>query len=322
MKKQGDRRGSLFYRKHHDAIVAAVILIPMGVWWIAVCGFPLLFGFVLGFFDMRGVMATPTFNNFANFIAFFTEEPYLRELWNTIWIGVLSTTLTTLAGLGIAVLLNAVGKFRGLYRSVWYLPSVTATVAVAQIVGILFHPENGGINQILLAMGKDPVSPDIDYGLAVAMIMLFGMWKTAGSCAIVWLAGLQSVDRAQYEAAELDGASKWQEFWHITLPGLKPIAVYLIITGIIGAMQIFEPIAFISNGGPYGQTNVLVLRILQDGFTDMNLGMAGASSLILAVIIMAASLTYYKCSRENTERDERRMRRKLEKIAAKAGRAS
>ncbi|MGN1078040.1 MAG: carbohydrate ABC transporter permease [Candidatus Gallimonas sp.] len=319
-KKDGDKRarkteGSFvkYYRKHNDAFVAAFILTPMLLWWVIACGFPLLFGIVLGFFEMKGVATAPRFIGLENFITFFSSPSYLRDLWNTVWIGTVSTLLVTICGLAVALLLNAVSRFKGLYRSVWYLPAVTSTVAVTQIIGIFFDPVNGIVNKLLVQSGHDTISLDTNYSLAICAILFFSVWKGAGGSAIVWLAGLQSVDKNQYEAAELDGCNRKQKFFYITLPGLKPIATYIIITGIIGALQIYEPIAFITNGGPLEKTNVLVLRIIQDGFFNFDFGMAGASSLILAIIVVISTLVYFRCSRENVARDEARARKRIAK---------
>lgn len=308
-----------YYRKHHDGVVAAIILVPMFIWWIIACGFPLIFGMVLGFFEMRGVNAIPEFIWFDNFIAFFTTDSYLKELWNTIWIGSLSTLLTNVIGLLVALMFRAIGKLKGFYRSIWYVPAVTSTVAVTQIFGIIFDPVNGIVNQILMNNGLETISVATDYKLAIGLIILFSVWKGVGGSAIVWLAGLQSIEKILYEAASVDGADKWQQFVHVTIPGVKPIAIYILITGIIGAFQIYEPIAFITNGGPLGETNVLVLRIIQDGFFNFDFGMAGASSLILAIIVIFCSLFSYKNSRENVEKETRKARKKRERMERKYG---
>lgn len=310
-----------YYRKHNDAIVAAIILTPMLVWWLIACGFPLLFGVVLGFFEMKGVVATPRFTGLDNFIVFFTTGSYLKELWNTIWIGASSTLLTNLVGLLVAIMFNRIGKLKGLYRSIWYVPAITSTVAVTQIFGIIFDPVNGIVNQILMKNGMETISVATDYNLSICLILFFTVWKGAGSSAIVWLAGLQSIEKIHYEAAEIDGANKWQKFLNVTLPGLKPIAIYILITGIIGAFQIYEPVAFITNGGPLDQTNVLVLRIIQDGYFNFDFGMSGASSLILAIIVVSCSLYSYKMSRENVKKDEVKARKKRERMSRYAKKA-
>lgn len=310
------RKFSDFCKKHRDAIIGISILTPMILWWIVACGYPLVYGIFLGFFEIYDVTQDPVFIGFENFKNFFTDASYLKELWNTIWIGFISTILVNAVGLFVAVMLNSVKKFKGFYRSVWYIPAITSSVAITQIFGIIFDPVTGIVNQILVSHGMEGVSLDTDFGLAVSVIFLYSIWKGAGSSAIIWLAGLQSIDKRLYEAAALDGANRWTIFKRVTLPSLKPIATFIIITGIIGAFQIYEPVAFITNGGPLDQTNVITLRIIRDGFYDFNIGMSGASSLILAIIIVTCTLSYNRYRKTDPVKDERRNRKLMERRRA------
>ena len=294
-----------FAHRHHDAIVASVILVPMIAWWVVAFGFPLLCGFVLGFFEWKAVNQMPVFIGLENFITFFTSSSYLGDLWRTIWMGVLSTALIILTGLGSALVLNMKWlKGRGFFRCVWYLPAVTSSVAVTQVINILFHPLDGAVNRWLESMSLEPIVFSSSPGWSIAIIMVYSVWKGVGGAAIVWLAGLQSIDAVLYEAAKIDGASTFERFRYITLPGLRPIATYVIITGIISALQIYEPVAFLTNGGPNGATNVLSLRIIQDGYFNFNFGMAGASAFVLAVIIFATSVTYYQLSTRASRKED------------------
>lgn len=284
-----------------DGKRAAIILTPMILWWLVAAGFPMLFGFALGFMEWRGVMPDPKFAGLENFVSFFSSAKYLSILWRTVWLGVICTLATTLSGFGVALLMNMPLKGKGVYRSVWYLPAVTSTVAVSQILLIITAP----FSQLSLLFGRlgwPAIDPMNDAGWGYAMIILYSIWKGVGGSALLWLAGLQCIDPVLYEAAEVDGAGTWQKFLHITLPGLKPIITYIVITGMIGALQIYEPVAFITNGGPVEATTVIALKILKDSFTSFNYGMAGASSLVLAVIIFAASSTYYILSRRSLKK--------------------
>ncbi len=282
-----------------DERTAWLILTPMFLWWIAACGFPLLFGFVLGFFEWRSVIALPKFVGFDNFITFFKSETYMRILGQTLFLGFGSTFLTAFSGLLIALLMYRPIKMSTLYRAVWYMPAVVSTVAVTQIINIIFDPVSGALNSFMETIGKDPIILATDLKWSVIVIFLFSVWKGVGGSAIIWLAGLLSIDRVQYEAAELDGAGGFQKFIYVTLPGLRPMAIYVIITSLIGMLQIYEPVAFITNGAPYGQTEVLVLKIIRDGFFDSDFGMAGASSLILGVVVTIMSVSFYIYSNKN-----------------------
>lgn len=280
---------------------AWLIMTPMFLWWILACGFPIAFGFVLGFFEWRSVIISPKFVGFKNFLTFFTSPDYLRILGQTLFLGAASTCLTALFGLMIALLMYRPIRGSTVFRTVWYMPSVVSAVAVTQIIGILFDPVSGALNVFLEGLGMDPVILATDYGWSVMVILAFSVWKGVGGSAIIWLAGLLSIDKGQYEAAELDGAGGWQKFRYITLPGLRPMAIYVIVTSLIGMLQIYEPVAFITNGAPYGKTEVLVLKIIRDGFFDSDFGMSGASSLILGIIVAFMSISFYLYSNRRRE---------------------
>ncbi|TLS53915.1 sugar ABC transporter permease [Paenibacillus antri] len=298
-------RSSVFYRRHKDAIVASVILGPMLIWWLVVSGFPTLFGFFLGFFEWIGVTNAPKFIGFKNYVRFFQDSVYYLALWRAIWIGLLVTGLTIVGGFAVALLMNLPLAGKGLYRTMWYIPVVTSVVATTQIFNIFLDANNGVINNILKSLGKEPILWQYSVGWGVFWIVVYSIWKGIGGTALIWLAGLQSVDPVMYEAAAIDGANRRQQFWHVTIPGIKPIATFVVITGLIGAVQIYEQVIFITGGGPFGQTEVLVYRILRDGFFDFNLGMAGASSVVLAAVVFIFTVVYFRYATEN-ERNERK----------------
>ncbi|WP_438432091.1 carbohydrate ABC transporter permease [Gorillibacterium sp. sgz500922] len=283
-----------FYVRHRDAIVAAIILGPMLIWWAVISLFPTLFGFFLGFFDWVGIQSKPKFVWFDNYIRFFHDPMYYEALWRSIWMGGLVTVVTLAAGFGAALLMNMPLFGKGIYRSVWYIPAVTSTVATTQVFNYFLDPNNGIINHILVKLGHEPIVWAFSIPWSVFWIVVYSAWKGVGGSALIWLAGLQSVDVTLYEAAEIDGANKRQKLKHVTLPGLKPIATYIIITSLIGAIQIYEQVMFLTAGGPYGKTEVLVFRIYRDAFWDFNLGMAGTSSVVMAAIVIFATVLYYR----------------------------
>ncbi|ALS29189.1 ABC transporter permease [Paenibacillus sp. 32O-W] len=291
---QNQSKWKRFMVRHKDGITAAVILGPMIFWWAVVGLFPTLFGFFLGFFDWVGIQSTPKFVWFDNYIRFFKDPMYYDALWRSIWMGALTTGVTLIAGFGAAILMNMPLFGKGIYRSIWYIPAVTSTVATTQIFNIFLDPNNGVINNILKSFGHDPIVWQYSVPWSVFWIIVYSAWKGVGGAALIWLAGLQSVDVTLYEAAEVDGAGRWDKLKHVTIPGLRPIATYIMITSLIGAIQIYEQVMFMTGGGPYGQTEVLVFRIYRDAFWDFNLGMAGTSSVVMAFIVMLATVFYYR----------------------------
>lgn len=285
-----------FAVRHKDALIATAILSPMILWWLVLSGFPTMFGFFLGFFEWVGIADSPKFIWFDNYVRFFQDPLYYEALWRSIWLGGLVTGITLIAGFGAAILMNMPLFGKGVYRSIWYIPAVTSTVATTQIFNLLLDTNNGVINNFLKSIGKEPIVWQYSVFWGVFWIVVYSVWKGVGGAALIWLAGLQSVDVSLYEAAEIDGAGRWGKMRYVTLPGLKPIATYIVITSLIGAIQIYEQVLFMTGGGPYGKTEVLVFRIYRDAFWDFNLGMAGASSLIMAVVVFVGTVFYYQWS--------------------------
>lgn len=287
-----------FYKRHRDGILAFALLgIPI-LWWVFLSAFPLVFGMGLGFCEWTNVYEAPKFVGLKNFIAFFQNEYYWMSLVRTIYIGGLCFIVQMVLGLALAVALNKIQFMKGFFRSVWYIPVITSTVATSQIFQIMLDPYQGVLNNVLISMGKDPVMWNLDYEWSVFWIVFYTTWKGLGGNVLMWLAALQSVDSSVQEAAEIDGAGKWTMFFKITLPQMAPIAIYILINGFIGAMQIYEQVLFITNGGPSGQTAVLAYRIMRLAFWDNNYGMAGACSVIMLLITFVFTLLVFRKQKE------------------------
>lgn len=288
-----------FYAKHRDAILAVLLLgIPI-LWWVFLSAFPLVFGIGLGFFEWTNLYEMPKFVGFGNFVEFFRNSYYYMSLVQTLLIGGLVFIVGSALGLLLALVLNKIQFMKSFFRSVWYIPVITSTVATTQIFQILLDPYNGILNNILMSMGKEPIIWVLEYGWSVFWIVVYTTWKGLGGSILMWLAALQSVDAATQEAAQVDGAGKVRIFFQITLPQMAPIAVYILINSFIGAMQVYEQVLFISNGGPSGKTAVLAYRIMRLAFWDNNFGMAGACSVIMLLITFVFTVLVFRKQKED-----------------------
>ena len=292
----------LFQRTHRNGLTAALILVPLMGWWFVVSGGPLLFGLVLGFFDWHNVLEAPKWNGIQNFLDFFNDPNYVSTLWNAIWIGLLTAVVTNALGLGAALLMNLGIKGRGFYRTIWYVPAVTSAAATTQIFNIWLDPSYLGLfNNLLRGWGLEPVVWQYSTDWMIFWIVVYSVWKGVGVSAILWLAGLASVDPQLREAAKVDGCGTWLVFRNVTLPGLRPFMTFIGITASIAAIQIYEQVIFISGGGPFGSTNVLMTQIYRDAFVDFNLGMAGTGGMILAVVIILLTWLNWKSRDKESE---------------------
>lgn len=270
--------------------VAWLLLTPILIYFLLFQAFPIAFGVVISFTRWVGVRATPTFAGLGNFVRFFTDPYYVRTLWNAFYIGAIVMSFNVTIGFMGALLLNAPIAGRTLVRSIWYLPAVTAPVATTQIFLMFIDPSSGIANRVIQMFGGTPIAWGYSTGWMVFWIVSYSCWRGIGAAMILWLAGLQSIDPVLYEAADIDGAGPWRKLVSVTLPSLRNITTFVFITGFIGVLQIFEAVLFISQGGPFGSTDVIVHRVFRDFYGDFNFGMAGAGALVIAIIIFIFSI--------------------------------
>ena len=228
----------------------------------------------------------------------FDDRKFWQSIRVTLYYTVLSVPIFMVAGLGVSLLLNM--RLRGMYvfRTVLYLPSVLSGVAVAVLWISLLNPELGAVNQFLRAIGvQNPPRWLGSPTWAVPALVLVGLWGVGGG-AIIYLAGLQNIPPQLYEAAEIDGAGPWARFWHVTLPLLTPTLFFNLITGLIGAFQVFDT-AFImggSRGGTSGALNFYLLNLWNEGFRQGRLGYASALAWVLVLLAAVVILVTFRTS--------------------------
>ena len=289
-------------RTQREARIAYWVVIPFLI-YIAIWNLiPLLVGVLLGFSDYNA-LTPPTWAGAANYIRFFTTGVYLTLLWRQIWIGFLCLSLNTVLSFFVALALNAKIKGRGFFRAVIYIPAVAAVSVTTAVFVSLLNPVNGGANRFLISIGQDPIIWNHSQFWMVFWIIVYFVWRAMGPATIIWLGGLQGIDPSLYEAAKVDGASRPQQVRFITLPGLRFVAAYIILTGIIGVMQMFDIIMFLTAGNPFGQTDTLMFRIYRYGAVTFNLGMAGAAGTILGIFTLIFAAIYLKYMLRREERE-------------------
>jgi len=235
-----------------------------------------------------------TWVGFANYTNLFTNPFFWNAFKNTITIGLISTVPQLCLALGLAHLLNYRLRGRTFFRVAMLMPFATSLAAATVIFSELFGTDYGIINWFLHTILHLPL---IDWQnskwpsqIAVSTIVT---WRWVGYNALIYLAGMQSIDSSLYEAASIDGASRWQQFRNVTLPGLRPTIIFTIVVSTIGATQLFgEPLLYSPNGQPTGGTSgqyqTLGLLMYQQGWTNDRLGLAAATAWTMFVIILVA----------------------------------
>lgn len=263
---------------------------------------PLIYAFIISFKEFSFLNPEASrWIGFANYIKLFSDPTFKRALLNTTLysLGVVPTQLVI--ALILALIVNSDIKGKTFFRVAYYIPTVTSTVAVSVIFLYLFKAD-GLVNALLAKFGIQGPTWFNDVRFALPSIMMMAIWSSVGNYMVIFLAGLQDIPSELYEAAEVDGANKFQRFFKITLPMLRPIVFFNLVMSLIGTFQVFDQAYVVSQGtgGPLDATMTVVLDIYRTGFRDFNMGYASAMAFVLFVIILILTLIQRKLFKEET----------------------
>jgi len=261
---------------------------------------PMVFSLVLSLAEWKGVGAVK-FVGLENFTRLFADEAFMRALVNTVVYTALTVPLTIVAALALAVLLNSEIRGRNFFRTVSFFPYVASLVAVAIVWRFLFSPAVGPVNMILSnLLGK--ASTDMPAwtsatGPAMFFVVFFSVWKNMGYYMVIYLAGLQGVNADLYEAAALDGANKWRQFRHVTLPQIAPTTFFVLMMLVISSFKVYDIFLNLFAGGDNqlsNATRVIVYQIYNTAFRGLDYGYASAMSIVLFVIVLGVTLIQFR----------------------------
>lgn len=258
---------------------------------------PLLASLYLSFTNSSGTFLDSTWVGLQNYIYMFTEDPrFIDSLRSTFLFVIGYLPLSLILGLGIAVLMNQ--KVPGIlvFRGIYYLPSVITGVAVALLWGFVFHKQYGILNAIFNWFNIKPIGWLVDPDWVMFSFIIMSLWGVGGTM-IVYLAGLQAIPTDINEAATIDGANRIQRFFSITLPLLTPTIFFNLITGMIGAFQIFENAYIMTSGGPNYKTYFFGLNIYFTSFQSLRFGYSSTIAWILFIIIATLTIVVMTSSR-------------------------
>lgn len=263
-----------------NAIAAGIFLAPaLSLLSIFVLG-PILYLVYLSFTAGSFTRSGTHWVGLSNYWRLLLSPDFWQVLGNTIYFTTATVLPSLVISLGLAVLLDRSLALRGLLRAAYFIPSITSLVAVGLGFRWLFQTE-GPVNSLLGALGLTPIPWLGSTTWAMPVLILLSIWKQLGFNLVVFLAGLQTIPISRYEAAELDGANAWQQFWYITLPGLRSTLIFAAITTVIFTLRSFEQVYVITEGGPLNSTNLLVYYIYEQAFAQFDFGYAAAAATVL-----------------------------------------
>jgi multiple sugar transport system permease protein len=290
------------------------VLQALGVKREAATGYALVLPWMLGFaiwelfpfarslylsFTTYNIFQPPEWVGFQNYVKIFTKD---RHFWPnmrmTLLYALISVPLGAAGALGVALLLSRAIRGIGAWRTIYYLPAVLPVAAVALLWAWMLSPRSGLINYMLQPiynlLGMEPLQWFTDVNLVLPSYVIMGMWGIFGATAVILLAGLKNVPTELYEVADLDGANAWRKFRHVTLPMLSSTMFYIVIMGVIGALQIFTQAFFITT--PTRAPEFMNVMIYQQAFTFRHMGYASALAWVLMIIIFVATLLVFRSS--------------------------
>ena len=256
--------------------------------------YPLVKSLVLSLYTTSGPKSR-VFVGLSNYAFLLRDPDFHKAVWNTTVFAFCSVFLQLPLSLGLALLLNRRWlRGRNFFRLVFFSPRLVGMVFVAVLFVVIFQPQFGLLNRVLHAL----VGLDLDTkwlgnpALVMPALVLTAMWMYVGFNMIYFLAALQAVDQDLYDAAKVDGANAFQQFLHVTLPGIKPVAVFVVVLSTIGSFQLFElPFLMLGNsGGPENSGLTIVMYLYQNGFETGDLGYASAIGWTLALVVLVISL--------------------------------
>lgn len=250
---------------------------------------PLGASFLIGF-TKWDVLTPPQWAGIDNYTRLFKSPLFYKTLWNTTRYALMLVPAGMIVSLVIALALNNKIRFRSIYRLFYFLPVLTAPVAIALVWQWIYNPQYGLLSQ-LFGLKLNWLT---DVNLAMPSLVIMAVWMSSGYGMVIFLAGLQNIPRMYYEAAKVDGANSVQQFFHITLPLLTPTIFFIFLTSIISAFQTFDIVYIMTQGGPLDSTRTIVYTIWEDAFHYFRMGSATAEAWILFAVILVIALAQFR----------------------------
>ena len=279
-----------------ETIAGYLFLLPNLAGFIVFMLFPILFAFYIMLTDWS-LAKEPEFIGLKNFETMVKDRLFWKSLLNSFYYTFVAVPTGIFIAFWLALALNR--KMRGIifFRTVYFLPQITLTVAAATIWRWIYQPEIGMINHLLEMIGIDGPKWIHNTQWAMPAVIIMSNWQGIGFAMLILLAGLQGIPEEYYEASAIDGASSWQRMRFVTLPMLSPAIFFVVVTSLIGAFQAFDQFYVLTEGGPAHATTPLTLYIFQNAFRFFKMGYGAALAAVLFVIILIITIAQWHLAR-------------------------
>ncbi len=277
-----------------EAIGGYLFLLPWIIGFVTLFGGPMIASFGISLLR-TDFLNEATFVGLGQYRTLLGDPLAGKAFLNTAYFSFVSVPLSTIMALGIAIILNQGIRLQGVWRTIYYIPSVVSGVAVSVLWMWLFQPDVGLLNALLAMVGIDGPRWIYSEEWAIPSMILMSLWGSGGSM-LIFLAGLRNIPTALYEAAQIDGAGPFLRFWHISIPMLTPTILFSIVMGIIGSFQIFTQAYIMTSGGPNNATLTVILHLYNKAFRQFRMGYGAALAWILFAILLVITLLTIRSS--------------------------
>ena len=286
-------------RRKEEIISAYIFLSPsLIITFIFVLG-PAIAAAYLSF-TKYNIIKPPRWIGLSNYFSLIENDSYITSLINTAHYAIIYVPGKIIIGLFLAVLLqSAFLRGRGMFLTIFYIPVITSMPAAAYIWLFLYRPGDGILNKLLNSLGFSSASFIYDTDTVIESITAVTIWKDFGLTVVLFTAGLQAIDKQLYQAAQIDGANSWEQFYNITLPLLQPVFLLVLITTIIDSFNVFTAILIMTAGGPAEGSTTIVHQIYSNAFIYLKMGRAAAMSMTLLILVTFLSIpAFYQLKKQ------------------------
>lgn len=287
--------------RHRDQLVSWAFVAPFLLAFILFLVWPIIHGIFLSFTNQSLTGAGGDLVGFANYAEALTDPVMWRSMWNTVWFTVLSTVPLVLFALVMAALVDRGLPGQWLWRLSFFMPYLLASTVISQIWVWIFNPQIGAANNILKFFGLQPIAwlqnPDTN----MLAVVIATVWWTVGFNFLLYLASMQNIPAQQYEAASLDGAGAWRQFWSITLPQLGPATVLIVLLQVLASLKLFDQAYQMLGGVASDTTRSIVQYIYETGFVGYRFGYSAAISYIFFTLIVILGVAQALATRRRKE---------------------
>jgi len=284
------REGSFGTLRRQETIAGYLFLLPNIIGFLVFSSVPVLVTLTISLLDWD-MIRRPTFVGIDNYVKLLTGDPvFFKVLANTGYYVAGTVPATIILSLLLALAMNSNVRGISFYRAVFFIPVISASVAVAMMWRWIFNTDYGLLNLWFTSVGLPRIPWLSSTAWAMPALIIMAVWKSLGFNMVIFLAGLQGISAQLYEAASIDGANRWHRFRYITVPMLAPTTFFVLVISVIASFQVFDLAFVLTKGGPGDATNTMVMYIYNQAFQFFHMGYAAAIAWVLFAIIFAITL--------------------------------